>query len=211
MGNYKHASIATCEICRELADHESSLIKLEQEWHAIPLAGKKLQQVLGLSGEGALQKCPLCGTYYKWCWFSEYSPSGNEDETHLWRLSPAEAITTLLLARQDKNTGATLYEIATSELNDLRSRTHDIVRNLVTDVRGQVDIVRKFAVKCLEDFLNRSYLDKERIDLLKDDKKKSKKFAMIILDEVHKSLLERERIPDVDTLIQHCRDIIDGK
>ncbi len=34
---------------------------------------------------------------------------------------------------------------------------------------------------------------------------------MIILDEVHKSLLERERIPDVDTLMQYCRDIIDGK
>jgi hypothetical protein len=90
--HYQYESAAECEICSQLQDCEDGCDKEYKESSLLPPAAYRL---VGIPGPHALMKCPLCGTYYWYIHFYEYSPTGNDEEEHLRRLPVAEALADL--------------------------------------------------------------------------------------------------------------------
>jgi hypothetical protein len=94
---YRYGSAAECEICSQLRDHEDGCGKEYKDALLLPPASYRLVGIPGpwLGWMGSLEKCPLCGTYYNYIHFYEYSPMGNDEEEHLRRLPTAEALADL--------------------------------------------------------------------------------------------------------------------
>ena len=93
--HYRYGSAAECEICSQLRDHEDGCVKESDDALLLPPASSRLVSIPG-SWMNSLEKCPLCGTYYSYSHFYEYSPSGNDEEAHLRRLPAAEALADLI-------------------------------------------------------------------------------------------------------------------
>jgi hypothetical protein len=90
--HYQYGSAAECEICSQLRDCEDGCDKEYKDALLLPPAAYRL---VGIPGPNSLEKCPLCGTYYNYIHFYEYSPMGNDEEEHLRRLPTAEALADL--------------------------------------------------------------------------------------------------------------------
>ena len=95
--HYRYESASECEICSQLRDHEDGCVKESDDTLLLPPASSRLESIPG-SCMNSLEKCPLCGTYYSYSHFYEYSPSGNDEEAHLRRLPAAEALASLIAA-----------------------------------------------------------------------------------------------------------------
>lgn len=93
--HYRYGSAAECEICSQLRDHEDGCVKESDDALILPPAASRLVSIPN-SWKNALEKCPLCGTYYDYFHWYEYSPSGNDEEAHLRRLPIAEALADLI-------------------------------------------------------------------------------------------------------------------
>jgi len=95
--HYRYGSAAECEICSQLRDCEDGCDKEYKDALLLPPAAYRLVSIPGpwLGWMGSLEKCPLCGTYYSYSHFYEYSPTGNDEEEHLRRLPAAEALADL--------------------------------------------------------------------------------------------------------------------
>ena len=124
--HYRYSSAAECEICSQLRTCEDGCAKESSEALLLPPAASQLVTVPS-PWMGSLEKCPLCGTYYWYSHFYEYSPTGNDEEAHLRRLPFAEALADLIdgalypeledLARRDaENAQIVLVEINRSKL-----------------------------------------------------------------------------------------------
>lgn len=85
-----------CEICNQLRDQEGGCARASEDAELLPPAAARLVGVDMPSWAGALEKCPLCGTYYSYIHYYEYAPAGIEEETHLQRLSTSEAVAALI-------------------------------------------------------------------------------------------------------------------
>jgi hypothetical protein len=98
--HYQYGSAAECEICSQLRDLEDGCDKEYKDALLLPPASYRLISIPGpwLGWMGSLEKCPLCGTYYSYSHFYEYSPMGNDEEAHLRRLPTAEALADLIAA-----------------------------------------------------------------------------------------------------------------
>ena len=96
--HYRYGSAAECEICSQLRDLEDGCDKEYKDALLLPPASYRLVSIPGpwLGWMGSLEKCPLCGTYYSYSHFYEYSPTGNDEEAHLRRLPAAEALASLI-------------------------------------------------------------------------------------------------------------------
>ncbi len=92
--HYRYGSAAECEICSQLRDCEDRCDKEYKDAFLLPPASYRLVPI-GSSLMNPLMKCPLCGTYYDYIHFYEYSPMGNDEEEHLRRLPAAEALADL--------------------------------------------------------------------------------------------------------------------
>jgi hypothetical protein len=90
----RYESAAECEICSQLRDLEDRCDKEYKDALLLPPAAYRLVPIPG-SRLNSLEKCPLCGTYYDYIHFYEYSPMGNDEEEHLRRLPAAEALADL--------------------------------------------------------------------------------------------------------------------
>jgi len=93
--HYQYGSAAECEICSQLRDLEDGCDKEYKDALLLPPASYRLVSIPGSSWRNSLQKCPLCGTYYDYIHFYEYSPCGNDEEEHLRRLPASEALADL--------------------------------------------------------------------------------------------------------------------
>ena len=91
---YRYGSAAECEICSQLRDCEDGCDKEYKDALLLPPAASRLVSIPE-SWKNSLEKCPLCGTYYHYIHFYEYSPMGNDEEEHLRRLPAAEALADL--------------------------------------------------------------------------------------------------------------------
>jgi hypothetical protein len=92
---YRYGSAAECEICARLRDLERGSVRESDNDIVLPPAACRLASVPG-AWKNSLQKCPLCGTYYEYFHWFEYSPTGNEEEARLRRLPAAEALARLI-------------------------------------------------------------------------------------------------------------------
>ena len=93
--HYRYGSAAECEICSQLRDLEDGCVKESDDALLLPPASSRLVGIPG-SWMNSLEKCPLCGTYYSYFHFYEYTPCGNDEEAHLRRLPIAEALADLI-------------------------------------------------------------------------------------------------------------------
>jgi hypothetical protein len=94
--HYRYGSAAECEICSQLRDHEDGCVKeSDDDALLLPPAASRLVSIPN-SRLNSLEKCPLCGTYYDYSHWYEYSPAGNDEEAHLRRLPVAEALADLI-------------------------------------------------------------------------------------------------------------------
>lgn len=93
--HYRYESAAECEICSQLRDLEDGCDKAYKDAFLLPPAAYRLVTIPIPSWTNSLEKCPLCGTYYYYIHFYEYSPTGNDEEEHLRRMSTAEALADL--------------------------------------------------------------------------------------------------------------------
>lgn len=91
----QRARVADCEICRQLRDREDDCVKARDDAQLLPPAAARLVTVPGAE-MGRLEKCPLCGTYYSYSHFFDYTPCGIDEEAHLRRLPPAETLSALI-------------------------------------------------------------------------------------------------------------------
>lgn len=140
MHNYKYNSVKDCEICKNLADIEGGCKKESEDKELLPPIAYKLQNVPLPSWMGVLEKCPLCGTYYQYIQYYEYSPNGNEEEEHLNRLSPKDVVGNLILAElfselnifattNKENAKLVLVEINQSKLNKNTKEFKELVKS----------------------------------------------------------------------------------
>ena len=92
-----HISIGDCEICSQLDEVETSFEKWgwEEQTRRLPPAAGRLIPVDALDSYDAerhhVERCPICGTFYRYDWTYEYLSNGSEDEETLTRLTPTEA------------------------------------------------------------------------------------------------------------------------
>ncbi len=91
----QYSSAAECEICSQLRDYEGGCVKEADDALILPPAAYRLVSISG-SWKRSLEKCPLCGAYYEYFHWYEYSPMGNDEEAHLRRLSIVEALADLI-------------------------------------------------------------------------------------------------------------------
>lgn len=94
--HYRYGAAAECEICSQLRDREEGCVKESSDAPLLPPAASRLVSIPVPPSMGSLEKCPLCGTYYSYSHFFEYSPSGNDEEAQLIRLTAAEALADLI-------------------------------------------------------------------------------------------------------------------
>lgn len=89
-------AISECEICRHLAEVETSFEKYtwEDMTRRLPPEAARLTPVGDPStrnDEHHVRRCPLCGTFYRYDWSYDYYVNGSEDEEVLVRLTPDQA------------------------------------------------------------------------------------------------------------------------
>jgi len=93
----KDMSIAECEICSKLTDFEYSFDKhgWEEQPRRMPVEAAQLEPAEDIALRGKendhVKRCPICGTFYRYVYTSEYLVNGSEDSEELTRLTPAEA------------------------------------------------------------------------------------------------------------------------
>jgi hypothetical protein len=92
---YQYRSATECEICIQLRTCEDGCAKESSDALLLPPAASRLSTVPS-PWMGSPEKCPLCGTYYWYSHFYEYSPMGNDEEAHLRRLPVTEALADLI-------------------------------------------------------------------------------------------------------------------
>lgn len=89
--------ISDCEICRNLADVETSFFKYgsPESDRPLPEAAGKLVAAEDFDDsttrKNYVKKCPICGTLYRYVFDYEYLVNGSEDEEILARLTPEQA------------------------------------------------------------------------------------------------------------------------
>jgi hypothetical protein len=84
-------TIADCEICRELGEHQSSFTKAGRPEDDYAMSGP-VDRLEALPPPAInIQRCPICGTCYQYEYTYEYYVNGSEDSEDLTRLTPVEA------------------------------------------------------------------------------------------------------------------------
>lgn len=91
----QYGSAAECPVCGQLRDCEGGCVKESDDALILPPAASRLVSIPG-SWKNSLEKCPLCGAFYEYFHWYEYSPTGNDEEAHLRRLPIAEALAHLI-------------------------------------------------------------------------------------------------------------------
>lgn len=114
-----------CEICSQLRTQEGGCARASEDTPLLPPVAARLVGVDMPPWAGALEKCPLCGTYYSYTHFYEYAPMGIEEETHLKRLSTPEAVSTLISVENYPELSA----LAQRSAADARLVLHEINRS----------------------------------------------------------------------------------
>jgi len=88
--------INQCEICRQLAEIETSFSKYgwDDMTQSLPAAAHRLKTVRPSANydeeRSHVEQCPICGIYYHYSKWYDYYVNGSEDEEKLVRLTPSE-------------------------------------------------------------------------------------------------------------------------
>jgi hypothetical protein len=90
----KYIAISDCDICKNLKEYQRSFVKLGREHEAthLPSAAARLLN---------RERCPICGTFYKYKFEYEFLIGGSEDEEILTRLTFSQARSLLTASEYD--------------------------------------------------------------------------------------------------------------
>jgi hypothetical protein len=90
-------NLLECDICRDLADVETSFSKYgwPEMDYSLASAASRLERVHEVNqvdpDRAHIRRCPVCGLYYDYKYSYEYFVNGSEDTETLTRLAPAQA------------------------------------------------------------------------------------------------------------------------
>jgi hypothetical protein len=178
---FRYCLLTECEICRHLADEETSFTKWgwEEMDRSMPAEAGRLEPAAasGASGNAdeTVLRCPECGSCYLYSSSSEYLANGSEDEATLTRVSPTRVRTVLSEEEHSR-----LVEAAGRGLDHAAAVNRRHAARCLTAwhlERAETEPVRRFlassdiewirgALFCLRTFLQRGHRPSRGPDLL---------------------------------------------